>query len=138
MVAGFMMVKYYNPAKPFYSNLHYHLLMKSVVGILAVALLLLGGCSEGITGKAVTSGSSEKAIILKPAIRAANIICEDSDGGQNREKKGKLYVNVAGRTITETVVCEDSRSVREYLCQPNGYTSTILECEKGCLAGKCI
>ncbi|MBT4541040.1 hypothetical protein HOC35_05995 [Candidatus Woesearchaeota archaeon] len=65
--------------------------------------------------------------------------CVDTDNGKKPFKLGTVTGSTTGEYNVKTVntdTCEDSNTLREYFCGPGvGYTK--IECESGCLGGRC-
>ena len=71
--------------------------------------------------------------------------CSDTDGGLNIYTKGHLEDIEHGNAIYDDYCIDDSSSIaaqgsklKEYYCGDKNYQYTTIECENGCMEGKCM
>jgi len=118
--------------------------MRRVI-ILAMVLLFVLGCKGGttsseddaITGNAVVDVEEELAEPVKRASKKPGS-CEDSDGGVERDKAGK----VMGISDSEEYTLYDkciAGILLEYYCEQDKSQNQNLRCPEGtkCLGGAC-
>lgn len=77
---------------------------------------------------------------------ALNYGCADTDGGENKLKKGTVYYRVNGRVLFVTDSCEDSETLLEWACLGASKTNyvggvevaSMHKCSVGCVDGACV
>jgi hypothetical protein len=79
----------------------------------------------------VTSGTEKKYAFCQVNVIP---ICVDSDGGKHTYIRGTIKIK--GVTKVQDT-CHTGKSVKEYFCSENGYSSQVYNCPKGCSAGAC-
>jgi hypothetical protein len=105
-----------------------------VIAILVVTTLIFLPVpkSDSPTGQAVGNTLSNR--LVKPDT------CTDTDGGAKKEVRGIVSGLRNGKSYSKKDYCQDSNTVKEYVCKGNQMREFLMECEAGevCKIGACV
>jgi hypothetical protein len=115
------------------STVEYVLILVIAVLVVTTLMFLPVPRSESPTGQAVGNAISNRVVKTPDT-------CTDTDGGLNKDVRGIVSGMRSGKSYSRKDYCQDSKTVKEYVCKINQMREFLIKCDGGgvCEVGRCV